>query len=351
MPHAMNPFKPAPWPMTPLLVPPDARPLWRDLALAWPLWASGASQIEDVSGNGLHGVLSAGVDPESEWTAGEVGAGLLFHGYTTELLTVADPPGDRLDNTSALTVEIMFQGATLSGFRGLAGKYKAVTGARSWRLYYEAGEIELQVSSDGANYEDHITSGLALADDIVHQIVATFDAGEFHVYRNGVEAANSGDFTVQTSIYGGSEAFVVGQRVDTDGSYLHSFRGEIYSVRVWKRALGAEEVRYLAAYPWAMYRPGSPFPSLALEHGSAAQAAGPWSAGVEIAAGVQSYLIPGLVNGTEYDVQAFTVDESGNESSGSSIVQGTPASSEPWRGVRSPLIGRPTTPRWLRRLR
>lgn len=325
-PHSYRRGKPSPWPVSPLQVPPDARHLWEGLTLAWPCWDAGQRQLEDVSGNRLHGVFGSSQIAAADWIVGEHGAGLIFRGNSEDKVTVADPASNILDGTSRLSVEVIFRPTGVTGIQGLVGKYMPTTGNRSWRLYLDADEIEFQVSSDGANNEPQHTTAANLAAGGLYHVVVTYAAGTFAVYVNGVSQAVDGNFTTVTSIYGGARELLLGQRTASGGGAAEVFGGQIFGVRIWHaRALSAADVQQLYADPWRMYEPDWVLPSLALEHPAAeGAAAGPWILAGEVDPGVQFIEIPGLSNGVSYDVQIKTVDETGNVSAGSTIESATP---------------------------
>jgi hypothetical protein len=338
-PHVYQRGKPAPWPVRPSHVPPDTRHLWQGIALAWPFWDVRQRQLEDVSGNRLHGVFGTGLLAASDWVVGEHGPGLTFvHGYQFDRVSVADPPSNLLDGTAQLSIEIIFRptGVT-STIQGLVGKYRAATGARAWRLYMREDEIELQISNDGTAYESQITTAANLVADTLYHVIVTYSAGVFVVWVDGVSKAVDADFAT-TTIFGGTEELVIAQRTTAGGAPEYVFLGDIYGVRVWTgRALTAADVRQLYAGPWRMYEPDWTLPSRALEHPVAEGVeAGAWYLAGEVDAGVRELVISGLSNGVVYDVQAFTVDTTGNVSAGGDIISGTPA--VPVEAARSAIV-------------
>lgn len=340
-PHVYQHGKPPAWAASPIQVPPDARHLWQGLALAWPFWDVRQKQLEDVSGNRLHGVFGTSMIPSADWIVGDHGPGLIFRGNVEDRVAVADPASNLLDGTDRLSVEIVIRPTGVTGIQGLIGKYMPVSGNRSWRLYLDGDEIEFQVSSDGENNEPQQTTGANLAAGGLYHVVATFAAGVFAIYVNGVSQAVDGNFTTALTIFGGTRELVLGQRTASGGGSAEVFVGDIFGVRIWHgRALSAADVRQLYADPWRMYESDWRMPSLAVEHPSGeGAAAGPWVLAGEVDPDIETFTLDGLVNGTSYDVQFKTVDVTGNESSGSSVLDATPVpSTEAARTARIPIV-------------
>lgn len=323
--HHWDPAKPPPWPVNPLRVPEDRRGLWQGLVLGYPFWDTGQRRVEDVSGRGLHGAWGASLT-EADWKVLEQGPALDFTSNVGKYLQVDDPPGDPLDGFSAFSAEVWFVADDFSVQRGLIGKYRPDNGYRAWRFYYN-GVLTLQVSSDGTAFESQAaTAGLSTG--TLYQALFTYNAGAFTLYVNGASVAVTGNFSSQTSIFAGAAPFLVGQRRTTLDFAADVFDGRILSVRVWDRALRADEALELWEDPWGMYRPDWALPLPVAEHSGGA-AAGPWELVDEVDAGVEELLIPGLQNGISYDVVAKTVDLSENVSDGCTPESGTPAASTP----------------------
>lgn len=347
--------KPVPWPVKFAEVAPTHRALWDGLVLAWPMWSKGPLFLDDVSGNQLHGTIPSAMGVGA-WQVGEEGPELNFGGVSTQFITVADPTTNILDGTTKFSLEVMFRpDEVASDFQGLVAKYRPSTGMRSWRFYLEYDELEFQFSDDGTGFESRITSAANLAASTLYQAVVTYDgtltSPELKIYVNGVNQSTSGDTITQTSIYGGTQDLIVGQRTTSGGSSADTYDGQILSVRIWVgRVLSATDVQLLYDFPWRMYDSDWGLPSPAVIH-TGSTAAGPWILAGTVAAGVEEILIGGLENGVEYDLQAFTFDEVPNVSSGSTIIQETPAAGEAIPiSIKTGPIQRPLPAPFIRRL-
>jgi len=328
-------LKPARRPIGLWALDPRARDLWRDVAVAWAFSSIGQSIVEDLGPNGLHGVLGSNINPTTDWVGSRYGGALRFTGQTNDKLTVPDPGTDALDATSRLSVELLIRPAVLGSagtIYGLVGKYRPSNGLRSWRIFHDGDEVALQVSGDGIANEVQITTAANLVIGTWYQLLVTYDAGVFRVYKDGRAVAVDADFGSQVSIFGGTQELLAGQRTTSGGAAEAIWTGDLASLRIWRgRALTADDARELFENPWAMYDVGL-LPTPAVVH-SGSVAAGSWvSAGV-VAAGVEALTIGGLTNGVSYDLKAEAVDLTGNRSAGSSPVSGTPAPAAPgWLG-------------------
>jgi hypothetical protein len=341
-------LKPASWVLDLDRLSPEALQLWRDCRLAFPLWDSGQRLAEDVGPHKLHGAFGTAL-LVGDWAGSEYGPAVVFGGASGDVITVPDPAANLLDGCADLTVEILFRPTNVTGLHGLVGKYQPATGLRSWRLYQNGTDLELQVSTDGAANEIQTTVGAALAVSTWYHVVATFRAGTFALYLNGRSATVDANFAA-TSIFGGTHELTIGQRVTSGGSSSDVFLGQIAGLRIWQRALSSWETQWLYDHQWEMYDPGIflpfPAPGYALEHGAGAAEAGPWIDAGTVLPGAQALLIARLEAGVSYDVQVRTRDTSGNTSSGSTIQTVTPTvPSTAWSGVRQAvaIAARPST--------
>jgi hypothetical protein len=119
--------------------------------------------------------------------------------------------------------------------RGILNKYIASAGGRSYDILISSSEsLYLRISSDGSNNEVQIAQ--TDLDANWNHIIIVFDNGTFDVYKNGQVVSDDGDFTSQTSIYGGSGDLLLGVR---DSDYM---RGLLDEIRIYNRALSAAEI-------------------------------------------------------------------------------------------------------------
>ena len=394
--------KPMRWNVQRGLVDPRFQGLWKDCSLALPFWDPGLGHIEDVSGYGNHPVPGTGFIESDRVPTPYGGQALQWRNQTSNYCNFSDPGTDLLDNTSTMSWEVRFYIEALntgSGEQdGLLTKYRTSPGGRSWRLYLEGDgasnmEVELQVSSTGTNYESEKTTTCKLAAETWYQIIVTYDAGVSRLWLNGTEHALS-DFTTATTIFGGDAPLDIGTRRGSPVALPtidDQFNGRIASARIWRRTLSEFEARLLSRHPWGMYERAWPVPQLAVEQISgspvtvapepavldftalspvatrsldvtpasavldwtavspfAGTGAGPWVQAGTAEAGDGTFRIPGLLNGTSYDLKLESVDVTGNTSSGTSAVAATPAERDAVVLVELPRTTAPIFPPWTR---
>jgi hypothetical protein len=320
--------------------------LWPRCTLAMPFWGIWEKVCEDVSGNNLHGAFGPALLPASgAWIGTPYGGAVHFvTSAGNSKITITDPASDLLDGTTQLSLEILFRPAGVTGTQGLLSKYRTNTNQRSWRLYLNGAELELQISVDGVANEIKATTAASLSAGVWYHVVVTYNSGVFAVYLNGKSVAVSGNFTA-TSLFAAAEDLLIGQR--TDGAGLV---GDVTSVRAWVgRVLAQPDAAYLCESPWAMYDEGLYFPSLAVADTSSA-GAGAWSVAGTVAKGVQALKATGLTNGVAYDLRARPKDLSGNLAAGNTPVSATPAATaKRWPGFRWPLAVQRSVPDSRRR--
>lgn len=303
-------LKPAKWTYAYASLTAAGQEQWTNCKLAWPFWDKAILSLPDLSGNGLDGVLGAGI-AAGDWVDAPFGPALKWTGQSTDKATVADPATNLLDGAANLTVSIVFRPDTIGAAgvkQGLAGKYRPSDGQRSWRVYMSGSEIELQVSSDGVNNEVQITQGAGLVATNWYHLVVVYSAGAWKAWLDGVLLNTDGNFAL-TSIFGGTEEFKVGQRTTAASGADTTFAGQIADVRVWLAALSDAMVAKIFARPWVMYE----------------QSPGEWILAARVPKATGVLLIPSLVNGTAYDVRLRAADLNGNEQATGVTISGTPA--------------------------
>jgi len=315
--HSLS--KPSPWVVASGAIDSEASGLWQKLVLFLPYWDPQAFDIEDISGMGLHGVCGTQIT-SSRWIGSPYGAALHHAGLNSQdTVDIADPPTNLLDGLTRLSVEMLVRLDNITGVKALIGKYWPNPGERSWRLMTSGDEFEMQLSSDGTNFQQITTSGVNFLANTWYHLIWLYDAGAWSLYSQGKLVA-SGTST-QTSLNASPTALKIARRSDAS-----ALAGDVGLVRIWRdRILTAQEIQYLYHWPWAMCEPPllTVLTAAVLHLGGAG--AGPWQLAGTVPKGNQELLVGGLMNGVSYDVQVKTEDLTGNESTGSTILSATPA--------------------------
>jgi subtilase family serine protease len=204
----------------------------------WALDETAGTTAADSSGNGHPGTLING----PAWTTGRVGGALSFDGVSQ---SVSIPHSATLD-PYPLTVAAWFQTSALTGPQGLVNKYVAAS-MNGYQIFMNAGSLCAWYFKDSTSYvRDDPTCSLATpgyADGLWHQVVFVVDAAAGWLYVDGVLKSSR----VWTGTPGATittQPLSLGVYPGAAGSPF--FAGLLDDVRVYNRALGADEI--LALY-------------------------------------------------------------------------------------------------------
>jgi len=92
-----------------------------------------------------------------------------------------------------------------------------------------------------------LESSKSISDNTLYQVAMTYDLAQGKLFINGTQDALAGWSGLNTSVNVG---FGIGARTTPLDFY---FNGLISSVSIYNRALSAQEIAYLYAFPWCMY--------------------------------------------------------------------------------------------------
>ena len=202
----------------------------------------GTNKTNDLSGNSNTGTMTS-MSTSTSPVAGIVGQALNFDGVDGYVLISDD---SSLDGFAQATWTFWLNPLSTSAGT-ILDKYDCLSGGRALRIQWDSvgdGDISLTISSDGVGNEEKEASNLKIGLNAWHHVVLTFDNGVFKSYLNGVEKATEGNFTTHTSIYSGSSDLEIGKRRDSCGNGNY-FNGTIDEVRMYNRALSANEIKEL----------------------------------------------------------------------------------------------------------
>jgi len=182
----------------------------------------------DRSGQGNNGTIH-GAKP----AIGKVGQALEFDGINDY---VDCGNGPSLDITDAITVEAWVKSDTNKNGR-IVSKHGG--GSYGWMLSQRGSDIEWRISTTGSDWNGGFTSPSSFKINAWYHIAATYDGSYMRVYIDGVEDTG-GDFPVDLtgSINIAPASTQIG-RCELGGDI---FSGVIDEVRIYNRALSAEEI-------------------------------------------------------------------------------------------------------------
>ncbi len=195
----------------------------------------------------------------AQWTTGQIDGALEFDGVD-DYVDVGDPVDESLDfgADDSFTLLAWIKSDKAKRYSAIVDKRRSTgTGGvfkEGYNLGVHLGVIEFGVEDVSGNRTSILHSGATvLNDDTWHHVVAVRDTqtGELRAYVNGfADAPAVTDST--TATLATSKSFQIGRRDTTaHGSNLNYFGGKIDDVRVYDRALSAEEVQelYLLGLP------------------------------------------------------------------------------------------------------
>jgi subtilisin-like proprotein convertase family protein len=179
--------------------------------------------VGDISGNGNTGTISG-----ATWTtSGKYGNSLSFNG-TGAMVRVNDSAS--LDLSSAMTLEAWVYPTALGGWRDVI--YKGPDD-----IYYLMGSSSASTPAFGGTFNSAPVFGSAsLTLNVWSHLAATYDGTTMRLYVNGVQVGSR----AQTGLINTSTGLLT---IGGDALYGQYFAGRIDEVRIYSRALGANEIQ------------------------------------------------------------------------------------------------------------
>ncbi len=217
-----------------------SHPLSQGLVGCWLFNESGGNTVFDLSGHSNHGTLgggTAGYCPA--WTAGRTGPALDFDGDNDYVDCGND---ESLDITDAITIELWHMPPVTPEFTHMVSKWQAY----ALRITSN-NQIYMAIWDDGTEYKTTFSSGGIFQAGVWTHVVGTYNGEVVKAYINGVdlEKDNSHVGNIDTN----SNILNIG-RYQGRSAYVN---GTIDEVRIYNRALSAEEIWQLYTDPFGMF--------------------------------------------------------------------------------------------------
>ncbi len=211
-------------------------------------WSSTTAEIRDRSGNGNHGNALGTMAATTSPVHGVMGQALQFNGVD-DAIYLGTPTDFDLSQENAFTIGAWVKPDQVY-FSAIFSRGSVNSGADN-EVYHlgfgwDPGRVFAQ-ASDGVVVSRGIfngTDGTAVT-GIWQYIVATYDGSSVRTYKNGAIVDTSGDLSGST-LWDGDETqdrqTGIGYDARNDRYYFH---GTLDDVRIYNRALSAEEVKRL----------------------------------------------------------------------------------------------------------
>ena len=220
-----------------------AHPLNQGLVGYWPMGEGGGTRVNDISGNGNHGVANMVQGTSSGWTGGKYGRAVRFNGISDKISV----PNITLNGT-VFSISAWVNLNTPTAGCMIFGQGNSANGNPIVSIQMFSG-----TTFELANRNDS-TSGLLSYPaftyfvDRWYHIVWTCTLNESMLYVNGV-LINTVGFSVNSGATINTSFIGVRQR----GLNESFFNGRIEQVRIYKRVLPIFEARQLYTDPFCMY--------------------------------------------------------------------------------------------------
>lgn len=216
-------------------------PLARGLVGCWLLNERSGDKAYDSSGQGNIGTLT-GMDPATDWVGSLHGGALDFDG-SNDYIECADSPS--LNIIKSITISAWINFAVTNSPIVIVGR-----GNYQYLLYWNAGQSVLSLWTGGSETQQFFTPVVGTW----YHIVAINDEynNKRTIYINGKELSGSSSYVPSSS------ANVV-LRIGDSENFSYHWNGKIENILIYNRALSAQEVATLHAFPYAMFEEESPY--------------------------------------------------------------------------------------------
>jgi competence protein ComGC len=206
-----------------------------DLVGWWKLDETSGSTASDSSGNGNHGTLIH--MRSSDWVSGKLNGALDFDGRN-DCVRVPDSPS--FDIADEITVAAWINPEDTWNWRTIVSKFAHTHHHYRMDLYWFIYSREIGISLAGpCGRWDLWRPDVYIPTDVWTHVALTYDGSEMVMYRNGIRMADRRERgALELADSSSDESFYIGKNTEW-GEY---FEGKIDDVRIYRRALSADEI-------------------------------------------------------------------------------------------------------------
>lgn len=210
-----------------------------DLVGWWKLDETSGTTASDSSGNGNHGTLIR-MSSSRDWVSGKVDGALDFDGRN-DCVQVPDSPSFDIDDQ--ITVAAWINPESTWSWRTIVSKFAHTRRHYRLDLYWFLYNRKIGISLAGpCGRWDLWRPNVYIPTDIWTHVVLTYDGSEMVMYKNGVAMADRRERgALELADSSSDESFYIGKNTEW-GEY---FKGKIDDVRIYRRALSADEIAAL----------------------------------------------------------------------------------------------------------
>ena len=195
----------------------------------------------DISGNENNGTLTL-MDPATDWVAGKIGTTSLDFDGSNDGVWISNTSG-LIDPNEPYSVTAWINSDDISQAVDAVysqGKTNDTIANNVFILYTHINTIQFNNRNDGDTKTVQLASGAILANDTWYHVVITYDGTtNYTLYSDGVIVDTGTDGDVGTAVYTNT---TVGIRNYISTGDTDQFNGTIDDVRIYNRALSADEV-------------------------------------------------------------------------------------------------------------
>jgi len=215
--------------------------LGRGLVGCWLFNEGAGMKLFDISGYNNTGTLTN--MEAADWVQGKRGKALSFDG-SDEYVDLGTSAGN-FNNTDSFSVSAWINANTLNSTNRCIVNRVTGSQANGWEMRITtANKVRFILASTDANYNGQDTT--VLSTNTWYHVVGTWNGSDAKIFLNGVEDTSTPITQNSVGTITGTRTLAVGANAITSSSY---FPGSIDDVRIYNRALTAQEVKELYVNP------------------------------------------------------------------------------------------------------